>query len=67
MEDSTMVVLIFFIICACIVTCVYIAHVMPLDTPELQHENCTKIYSEGVTRGNHRFSNNTIICPPLNQ
>ena len=66
MEDTTMAVLIFFILCACIVTCVYIAHVMPLDAPEIQHENCTTVTAEGHAHG-RTFKNTTIVCPPLNQ
>ena len=66
MEDTTMAVLIMFILCACIVICIYINHVIPQDTPEIQHETCTTVTAEGHSRG-HTFKNTTIICPPLNQ
>ena len=67
MEDATTIILVFFILCSCIVICVYIGHAMPIESPPeiQQHEKCTVISTEGIMTGNQRFSNKTIICPPL--
>ena len=66
MEDATTIILLFFILCSCIVICVYIDHIMPIESPPemQQHEKCTVISTEGRAHGS-QFLNKTIICPPL--